>query len=492
MKNNPIHDYETALTDLKSKGSNVTAQHKAVLALARMGSLDLAISRYQQYGLDEVFDDEDVMALGGRLSKDQFLTSSGAVALRYAKESAEKYETTFQHTQGFYSGINAATMALVAKSAEDIVHSRVKAVLDLLPRTEVLTAEDYYFVEATRAEAYLLLGQIERCKAALQSAINFDPLNYIAHASTLKQFRMILTARGQRQEWLSEYSPPRPIHFAGHLWKQDDDSVSLKTHLSNVIQKHDIGFAYGALAAGSDIVIAEALLEEGVELNIVLPCASEIFIQESVAPFGDDWAPRFERCLAQAQTLTTLPTPDKTALSAQTMLASHMAMGKAILRSHQFDVSALQMLILDPSRKSSMSLRHKVDWAQTGLEGLEIPLGEGQKLCKPRNDPYGDIAVLVAVRGSTDIQKYGSVDAAMAAIEDSKAQTVALHFDIPGAAQDLRHILESDLDGTILATDVMAGYMSVMHTDMYRLNFAGIATQDVKEGVRFYTVRARR
>jgi len=69
------------------------------------------------------------------------------------------------------------------------------------------------------------------------------------------------------------------VHFAGHIWQHPDKlGENLPLRLSDTIQSNDIGFAYGALAAGADIMIAEALLSEGVEVNFILPTDVETFI----------------------------------------------------------------------------------------------------------------------------------------------------------------------------------------------------------------------
>ena len=69
-----LGDYETFVTQLKSNPDNLDLKHKAVLALARMGSLDFARIEFERYGLDKVRNHEDIMALNGRLSKDLYLS----------------------------------------------------------------------------------------------------------------------------------------------------------------------------------------------------------------------------------------------------------------------------------------------------------------------------------------------------------------------------------------------------------------------------------
>lgn len=56
--------------------------------------------------------------------------------------------------------------------------------------------------------------------------------------------------------------------------------------LTSAIPPGRYGFAWGALAAGADIVIAEHLLASDAELHVVLPCPVEQFEAQSVAPAG--------------------------------------------------------------------------------------------------------------------------------------------------------------------------------------------------------------
>lgn len=47
-----IQIYESAVASLSNTPGHHDAQHKAVLALARAGSLDFALAEYKRYGLD--------------------------------------------------------------------------------------------------------------------------------------------------------------------------------------------------------------------------------------------------------------------------------------------------------------------------------------------------------------------------------------------------------------------------------------------------------
>ena len=109
---NQLKTYDSTVASLTQTPHDPVLQHRAVLALARAGSLDFAWAEYRRYGLDKFTTHqdpkflEDIMGLGARLLKDLFLASSGKAAKNYAVQSSEKYEAAYQITGGFYSGIN--------------------------------------------------------------------------------------------------------------------------------------------------------------------------------------------------------------------------------------------------------------------------------------------------------------------------------------------------------------------------------------------------
>lgn len=485
-----LNDYEEAITQIESNPKDLNPKHQAVLALARMGSLDFARREFEKYCLDEVRNHEDIMALNGRLSKDSYLVATGKTALNHARDAAEKYEAAFKDTQGYYSGINAATMALLADMPWDIIKARIETVLDILPRPESLTAEDHYFIEATRAECLLLLGEIPQAQDALRGAIDFDPLNYTAHASTLKQFALILNKRQDSQTWLTKFRPPLAAHFAGHLWEHiNDPQQNLPEILSDLIQQNDIGFGYGALAAGADIIFAEALLDEGAELNVVLPCNKDVFLSQSVQPYGDAWIARFHACLEQANSVICLPNDTGLDLDYIT-LSARIAMGQVILRGRQLDVTPVQVLMLDPERSNSMTQLHQRDWKEAGLEGLNVKLDKKVPLAPGRTAPSQNIAVLLRDSKSSGLEKYDSLEDAIEYIKRADPEISALHFDLPGSEGELDIMMKHKFTGSILASEAVASYAALKFRDRYRVTFAGNISDKSGKPIRTYTLHA--
>ena len=425
MHASPDHDYiasyESAAAQLLADPNNRDLQHGAVLALARAGALDFARSEYDRLGLGGVKDHEDIMSLGARLEKDLFLRG-GPAANDHASRSATLYEAAFDATGGYYSGVNAATMALMAGLPDNIVKARAKAIRDALPVLSVTKPQEQYYTRATLAETYLMSGDRPRAVQALQNAVDYDPLNYAAHATTLKQFRMIAGRQGQQVDWLDDFTPPRAVHFAGHIFTPETDEDTLAIALSDIIQARDIGFGYGALAAGSDILVAEALIEEGAELHVVLPATVDDFVAESVRPYGDNWQARFDACLEAASSVSVLaglPSwPDPRA----NRYSGRVAMGRAIMRSQMLCAQTGQLLIYNENAGGSYTGAHVSDWTRKPRAQFIVPFPEYEKKPAAKAIPPLDCRFTVH---SDEVTEYSAAQLA-AALKKGVAQSAGL------------------------------------------------------------------
>lgn len=492
----PPHDYirayEQAIAALRDNPGNIDLQHRAVLSLAQSGAPEFAADEYARYGLDKVRGHEDIMALAGRLAKDQYLKRSGKDAAPYATLSTQKYAQAYDSTGGYYSGINAATMALMAGAAEADVSAHAGAIVDALPPAENLGPTDHYFIEATRAEGLLLMGKTRSAKQHLQSAIAFDPLNYTAHATTLKQFEMIAEKRGDSLPWLRDFTPPRPVHFAGHIdgGFTPDALNALPDTLIDSLQKHDIGFGYGAAAAGSDILIAEALLSQGAQLHITLPCPADRFAQHSVIPFGKDWPERYARILERAASVTIMaqntPWPD----AQVNRLAGQLAMGQAALNAAQFATLPAQMLIWNGAKGKSYTAVHAADWEATGRAQfiIEAPKPEGRNV---DTSPAPASAFLMKTSRSRGPVRFdNAVDALIAATLEHAQNAevnIALHIEIPGDNPNavLDAMLKPATPRSLLMSESFAALLVLSSKDT-AVSFAGIIDADDGAPVRAY------
>ena len=117
--------------------------------------------------------------------------------------------------------------------------------------------------------------------------------------------------------------------------------------IAALVEGMRIGAAYGSLASGADILFAEALLEQDVALNVVLPFATADFIEQSVRPAGEAWVRRFEACLAAAKTVR-FATEDAYLGDDQLFTySSSLAMGLASLCARHLHAPLMQLAVWD-------------------------------------------------------------------------------------------------------------------------------------------------
>jgi hypothetical protein len=324
----------------------------AVLCLARAGAVDFARTEYVRLGLDRVDDDPDTIALGARLLKDIALAARGARRAAFAKASTRQYHQLFQRFGGLYGAVNAATMTLVSGDAAG--GEAMAAAALRVPPPPGLVGEAAYYEAASRAEARFLTGEREAARATLAKALAYAPKAFAAHASTLRQLEMLCRETDVDPAWLSPFRPPVCAHFTGHILDASrvgalsgGSDSDLRHEADRVVRERGIGFAYGGLAAGADIVFAEAFLEAGVELHLVLPVNRESFVAVSVAPFGSEWLERFEHCFARAASVRYASQDPFVGDDQVFAYASQIAMGCAVLRAQTLSTQAIQVAVWD-------------------------------------------------------------------------------------------------------------------------------------------------
>jgi len=333
--------------------------------------VDFARSEYVRLGLAEA-DDADTIALGARLLKDVALASRGARRMAFAKASRQRYQALSARFGGVYGAINAATMTLVAGDRAGAAE-RARAVLQA-PPPQGLTGEAAYYETASRAEALFLVGDIDAARQRMEQALAFAPRAYAAHASTLRQLEILCQELGEGAGWLAPFRPPACAHFTGHI--QNVDGQLLREHIDEALRARRIGFGYGGLAAGADIVFAEALLEAGGELHVVLPLNRAAFVSVSVAPYGDGWVERFERCMAQAASVRYASQDPYLGDEQVFAYASQFAMGCAVLRSQTLATEVVQLAVWD-GREAPGPAGGASDmayWSRSGRHGVVIPI----------------------------------------------------------------------------------------------------------------------
>ena len=146
-------------------------------------------------------------------------------------------------------------------------------------------------------------------------------------------------------DWLQAISPPAVIHYAGHIIAAPGAAgrfpataeATVAARISELLAEHNVGFGYGSLAAGADILFAEALLARRAQLHVLLPFRLDDFIRESVQPAGQQWITRFEACLANAKSVFRIDCPNSGCIGGDFDLTEELA--KAVAE-HRTTVTA--------------------------------------------------------------------------------------------------------------------------------------------------------
>ena len=384
--------YDFAMAGLETHGDDPWLAYQAVLALARGGATDNAERAYRAFGLDKR-EDEDMASLGARILKDKFHAAPPKRRAAAAATSAAGYEAVFVRTGGSYPGINAASMWLFADEAE---RSRdiARRVLRLCDQEG---GDGDYWLAATRAEAALLLGDAGQAAEWLAEAGALGGGDFAAIAATRRQLRLVCQAVGIDPAILDALAMPAVIHYTGHLIVPPGTSGrfaaaserQVAAKIEHTLERLDVGFGYGALGCGADMLFAEALLGRGAELHLVFPFELEPFKEVSVRPGGDGWEARFETCLAGAENVTFATRDDYMGDDMIFAYGSRIAMGLSRIRARNLEAPLSQVAVWDGAAATGPAgtAADVAYWRGHQLETVVIdsgpPAGEGKTASPP-------------------------------------------------------------------------------------------------------------
>jgi class 3 adenylate cyclase len=363
--------YDTAMRALETHKDDVWLKHRAVLQLAKSGATRRARLEFDRLGLADRREG-DIEALGARIAKDEALAEREPMRRRdLLHQAAELYEATWKRDGTYYHGVNAATLRLFG---EELDLAR-KIAAKVLPRC--VDPTEPYYAAASRAEAALVMGDEALAGDALREAARYGS-DLAAQATTRRQLRLICHALGLSERVLEAIAPPGVVHYTGHrigsrFPAQREDEVARAIAAS--LDRNRVAFGFGSLASGGDILVAEALLARGAELNVVLPFAAGEFKSISVTDADVGWAERFDACIARARTVTYATDDAYLGHDRLFAYASYVAMGLAVLRARNIDAAPRQLAIWD-GHESDGPAGTGADVALWRAQGRELDIVE--------------------------------------------------------------------------------------------------------------------
>jgi class 3 adenylate cyclase/tetratricopeptide (TPR) repeat protein len=171
-----------------------------------------------------------------------------------------------------------------------------------------------YWIQATEAEALLLLGSVDDAVFAYGEAVAMPDAKPSRVSSTRKQALQIAAAYedGEISQKIQNAFPTLGIvAFSGHVLDQPGSNRRFPPEAEEIAKKEiaaaldEMGAScgYSSAACGTDILFLEIMIERGAETHIFLPFAKEEFIETSVRRAGGNWVSRFEAVLDQATSI---------------------------------------------------------------------------------------------------------------------------------------------------------------------------------------------
>jgi class 3 adenylate cyclase len=386
--------YDIAMQGLEEHPGELALKYQAVLCLASTGATRQAAEKFAALALDTAATSAsarglaaEIASLKARLAKDDALSHQGAERQTRLRLAAELYEAVFRQekaagsTEAYYPGINAATLRLLAGDRAEAT----SLAQEVLGQLASWPAEDRgYYEVVTEIEALLVLGRVAEARACVplirRITAGTEAVSLRARSSTVRQLRLVAGANRLDPAWLSALAPPRVIHYLGHIISAPgeergrlpaEQEAQIAAEIEARIAGAEIGFGYGSLAAGADILFAEALLRHGASLQIVLPFNRAEFVDISVRPSGAHWVERFEECLAAAEKDGTVRyAVEDRYLGDDALFAycSQLAMGLAILRARNLSTEVEQIAVWDgePPMGPVGTAADMANWRRTG------------------------------------------------------------------------------------------------------------------------------
>ena len=377
--------YDVAFKALEDQENvDPTLAHLAVLSLARSGATTQAEHLYRKVKAI-LPPTEDNLSLEARLYKDQFLKAKEpGIKITLGKKARDLYLEAYRINNNYYPAINAATLSLIIGD-QKACHHLAKEVLQLCDQSASKGDEDYY-VDVTRAEANLLLGNDNEITPALSHAYEGHSHDYGKLSTTWKQLALICEQRRISTDCIRAIQPPTVIAFMGQTIHgmgkspgiDSADEEMLREQIRNLLEKHKIKIAFGALACGADLMIAEEILKQNGELNVILPFSREEFKRTSVSPAGPVWEEKFDWALERAASVYEIVEDAYTGYDLLYEACSLQIMGLAYLRSQTLGSQAFQVALWNgqPSASPGGTAAAMKRWEALGQKNLVIPVPE--------------------------------------------------------------------------------------------------------------------
>ena len=389
----PLVAYDVVAEGINFFPQDTRLRQLLALALARSGAAGAANNVLEHLYRDG-HRDEETLGLLARTHKDLAREEQDASKTnKHLRRAYEFYTQAYQSSGGYWSGINAATLALLLRERDGATALARQVMAQCREKLRVMAKTDgeRYWLLSTLGEAALLLGDLSEAEEWYEQAVELGRGNWGSLQSTLHNARLIMRCVAPdedsgRIEQLFRF--PRVVVFAGHMVDRDGRSgprfppqlePMVKDAIRHCLTKLNAGFGYASAACGSDILFHEAMLEMKGESYVILPYEKEQFIKDCVETArGGEWRKRFDRVVARAVETQELSKQRQMGGNTSYEFANLMLHGLASVRAQQLETKLVPVAVWDGKPGSGIGgTAGTVErWLRLGLNVEIIDLAE--------------------------------------------------------------------------------------------------------------------
>lgn len=363
----PVLAYNAAQSGLAHWPGYVRLRQLQGLALARSGDVEGANGLLARLA-EEGHGDAETLGMLARTHKDLALAAKSEAARRqHLKAGFRLYARAFEDARhrgydadAYYSGINAATMA-VLKGELDRARGLARQVRAICERASPATGGDdasRYWREATLGEAALIIGDVATAAAHYAHAVELAGTRFGDVSSTRRQYRLLATHLPDIGTACADaLRVPPVLVFTGNMIDRPDRATprfpatieaAVRTEVTTRLATLRPLAVYGSAACGADILCLEAARELGRETHVVLPFPAAEFRGSSVDFARGNWGERFERALAAADSVTIASDHRASGSAATFEYANLILTGMGELRAEALETNLHGLAVWDP------------------------------------------------------------------------------------------------------------------------------------------------
>lgn len=407
----PLLAYDLVSEGLELWSADVRLRQLQGLALADSGAPRRA-NHVLRALKGEGHADEETLGMLARTYKDLWRRSERpAEKRRYLKLAYEEYAAAYGRTDGYWTGINAATMAFLRDDKGHAVALARRVQQQCEDELEKIGVDgsDRYWPLATLGEASLIQGEPDEARKWYEKAVHVAGEDYGKIASTHRQALILAEHLGIDRAVVEAWFPrPRVVVCAGHMIDQAGRpvprfpaklEVAVRAAVRARLQTMGPVIGYASAACGTDIIFLETVAKLGGTIHIVLPYQRDDFVRDSVDIIpGADWRERCERLLDQAE-VTTVSAQRLSRGGISYEYANRVLLGLARSHTERLGTVLTPFAVWDGKAGDGPGGTDWIvrQWREQDLEPEVIHLEE---LLQPNGDPSTEVGLQTTPAGS--------------------------------------------------------------------------------------------